>query len=233
AESLRRALGRKRSREAVLDLRDAFRAGARKKGVPDEVSDLVFDKILAFSQFGFPKSHSYAFAVLAYQSAWLRLYYPAEYAAALFNSQPMGFYPPHVLARDEMRRGVRVLPPDVNESDVKCTATRDTVRIGLNYVKGLGTKAARAIVAEREAGGRFRSLDDLVRRVDLARAKVEALIASGAGERWGMTRRELLWEFGLTLQAERVATDPSANLPVRQMRLPFSLPCYPATLPAM
>ncbi len=233
AESLRRALGRKRSREAVLELRDAFRMGARKKGVPDEVSDLVFDKILAFSQFGFPKSHSFAFAVLAYQSAWLRLYYPAEYAAAIFNSQPMGFYPPHVLVRDAMRHGVRILPPDVNESDVKCTATSDTVRIGLNYVKGLGTKVAQAIVEERKARGAFKSLDDLVRRVDLPRPKVEALIASGAGESWGMKRRELLWELGLTIQAERVATDAVESRPVRQMRLPLSLPRYPVTLPDM
>jgi len=233
AESLRRALGRKRSAEAVMKLRDAFLEGARKRGVPDDVASLVFDKIRAFSQFGFPKSHSFAFAVLAYQSAWLRRYYPAEYAAALFNSQPMGFYPPHVLVRDAVRHGVRVVAPDVNESDVKCTATPETVRIGLNYVKGLGAKAARAIVEERKANGPFTSLEDLVRRVDLPRQKIEALIAAGAGESWGATRRSLLWELGLAMQAERVGTDAAADLPVRQLRLPLLLPRYPVALPEM
>jgi len=198
AESLRRALGRRNSEEAVAQLYESFRDGARKKGVPDETSDLVFKKILAFSQFGFPKAHAYAFAVLAYQSAWLRKYFPAEYTAALFNSQPMGFYPPHVLVRDAQRRGVEVLPPDINESREKCTVSSGAVRIGFNYVKGLGKKDAARIVEERERGGPFVDLDDFRRRIDLPQAKVESLIWAGAFDRFGKDRRELLWKLGLS-----------------------------------
>lgn len=197
AESLRRALGRRNSEEAVAQLYESFRAGARQKGVPDDVSDLVFKKILAFSQFGFPKAHAYAFAVLAYQSAWLRRYFPAEYTAALFNSQPMGFYPPHVLVRDARRRGVEILGPDINESGEKCTVVSGAVRIGFNYVKGLGKRDAARIVAERERGGPFLDLDDFCRRLDLPQAKVESLIWAGAFDRLGRDRRELLWRLGL------------------------------------
>ena len=129
---------------------------------------------MAFSQFGFPKAHAYAFAVLAYQSAWLRKYYPAEYAAASFNNQPMGFYPPHVFVRDVKRRGVEVLPPDINQSGKSARVVSGAVRIGLNYVKGLGEEDARKIVAERERGGPFRSVDDFAAGSDLPRAKWKA-----------------------------------------------------------
>jgi len=201
AESLRRALGRRNSEEAVAQLYESFRDGARKKGVPDDVTELVFKKILAFSQFGFPKSHAYAFAVLAYQSAWLRTYFPAEYTAALFNSQPMGFYPPHALVRDAKRRGVEILPPDINESRVKCTVKGNAVRLGFNYVKGLGARDAARIVAERERGGPFSDLDNFCRRVDLPQAKLERLIWAGAFDRLGKDRRELLWKLGLAPRA--------------------------------
>src|ERR687889_2134123 len=92
----------------------AFRDGAAERGVPEETARLVFDKILAFSAFGFPKSHAAAFGLLAYQSAWLHRHYPAEFLCALLNAQPMGFYPPASLVRDAQRRGVEVLPPDIN-----------------------------------------------------------------------------------------------------------------------
>ena len=111
AEALRRAMSRKRSREAMLDLWREFRDGARERGVDDEIIRTVFTKLIGFSNFGFPKAHSSAFAVLAYQSAWLRRRYPAEFLASLLNAQPMGFYPPASLVRDAQRRGVRVLPP--------------------------------------------------------------------------------------------------------------------------
>ena len=85
-----------------------------------EIAELVFGKINGFASFGFPKSHAAAFALLAYQSAWLRHHYPAEFLCALLNAQPMGFYPPASLVRDAQRRGVEVLPPDINESADRC-----------------------------------------------------------------------------------------------------------------
>ena len=85
-----------------------------RNGVERADRDTVYDKLVAFSGFGFPKSHAAAFALLAYQSAWLRRHYPAEFLCALLNAQPMGFYPPATLVRDAQRRGVEVHPPDVN-----------------------------------------------------------------------------------------------------------------------
>jgi len=121
AERLRRAMSRKRSGDALRAHRDAFMSGAAARGVSQETSAKVFEQVVAFSEFGFPKAHAAAFGLLAYQSAWLRHHYPVEYITALFNNQPMGFYSLDVLGRDARRNGIVILPPDVNRSDVRCT----------------------------------------------------------------------------------------------------------------
>ena len=116
AEGLRRAMSRKRSLEALEAYRGRFVEGAAGQGVDAEVADSVFDKLVGFSGFGFPKAHAAAFGLLAYQSQWLRRHHPGEFLCSLLNAQPMGFYPPATLVRDAQRRGVEVLPPDVNVS---------------------------------------------------------------------------------------------------------------------
>ena len=122
AEELRRAMSRKRSRAALESHRVKFIEGAVENGVAEKVADAVYDKLVGFSGFGFPKSHAAAFGLLAYQSQWLRHHYPAEFLCSLLNAQPMGFYPPASLVRDAQRRGVEVLSPDVNLSDdLVCT----------------------------------------------------------------------------------------------------------------
>ncbi len=113
AEGLRRAMSRRRSREALASHWYAFRDGAAARGVDEAVANLVFEQILAFSAFGFPKSHAAAFGLLAYQSAWLHRHHPAAFLSALLNAQPLGFYPPATLVRDGMRRGVEVRKIDV------------------------------------------------------------------------------------------------------------------------
>ena len=120
AESLRRAMSRKRSREAIGKLKDEFIAGALARGVSKPVAEQVFRRIDGFAEFGFPKAHAAAFGLLAFQTAWLRTYYPAESLCALFNAQPMGFYAPHVLVNDGKRHGLQVLPPDINLSGANC-----------------------------------------------------------------------------------------------------------------
>ena len=90
------------------------------KGIAEEVADSVFDTLVGFSGFGFPKAHAAAFGLLAYQSAWLRHHYPAEFLCGLLNEQPMGFYPPASLVRDAQRRGVEVRSPDLNLSGARC-----------------------------------------------------------------------------------------------------------------
>src|SRR5207249_10201650 len=127
----------------------------------------------AFSEFGFPKSHAAAFGLLAYQSAWLRHYHPAEYYCALFNNQPMGFYSLDVLGRDAERHGVEIRLPDVNASDVWCMIERDAgcgmrdagaVRVGRGFVRDWSEETATAIVIERERRGPYASVGGFVRR---------------------------------------------------------------------
>jgi error-prone DNA polymerase len=203
AEGLRRAMSRKRSEEAIEAFRERFIRGAVEKGVDAETADTVYDKLAAFSGFGFPKSHAAAFGLLAYQSAWLRHHYPAEFLCALLNAQPMGFYPPSSLVRDAQRRGVEVRPPDVNLSGVHCTWEEGAVRMGLKYVKSVGEDDAEALVTERDARGEFRDVGDLARRLPLDARELEALVRSGACDAWGR-RRDLLWELGLATRPQTV-----------------------------
>ncbi len=149
AEGLRRAMSRKRSHAALEAWRERFVAGALEQGVEEPQAHELYDKLVAFSGFGFPKSHAAAFGLLAYQSAWLRHHYAAEFLAALLNAQPMGFYPPATLVRDGQRRGVETRPPHVNRSEVDCVIEEGAVRVGLKYVAGVGEDDAAAVVAAR------------------------------------------------------------------------------------
>jgi error-prone DNA polymerase len=201
AEGLRRAMSRKRSEEAIEALRSRFVAGALAQGVDADLANLIYDKLAGFSGFGFPKSHSAAFALLAYQSAWLRHHYPAEFLCALMNAQPMGFYPPASLVRDGQRRGVEVLPPDVNLSVAKCTSQDGAVRVGLGYVRSVGEEEAEAVAA----GQPYADVADLARRAPVNRNALEALVASGACDSFGLPRRELLWRVGVVSRPASVA----------------------------
>ncbi|MBV8064594.1 MAG: DNA polymerase III subunit alpha, partial [Actinobacteria bacterium] len=149
AEGLRRAMSRKRSHAALEAWRERFVAGALEQGVEEMQANELYDKLVAFSGFGFPKSHAAAFGLLAYQSAWLRHHYAAEFLAALLNAQPMGFYPPATLVRDSQRRGVETRLPHVNLSEVGCVIEDGAVRVGLKYVSGVGEDDAAAVVAAR------------------------------------------------------------------------------------
>jgi error-prone DNA polymerase len=219
AEGLRRAMSRKRSEEAIEAFRERFIAGAAaRNGVDARTADEVYDKLAAFSGFGFPKSHAAAFALLAYQSAWLKRYYPPEFLCALLNAQPMGFYPPASLVRDAQRRGVTVLPSDVNASDAPCTVEDGAVRVGVGYVTGVGEAEAEAIAGERP----YESIRDLAQRAPADRAALQALVAAGACDSFGPPRRRLLWELGLVPRPHHVRgggrqlalpLEPTAEIP--------------------
>jgi error-prone DNA polymerase len=218
AEGLRRAMSRKRSREAVEAFHGRFVEGALGRGVSRETAESVFQKLNGFAAFGFPKSHAAAFGLLAYQSSWLRHHYPREFLCALLNAQPMGFYPPASLVRDAQRRGVEVLGPDVNRSAARCALEGEAVRIGLEYVRSLGEEEARAVTAERERGGPFAGVRDLAQRTELDRARLEALVASGVCDSFGGGRRKLLWELGFV---PRVQTVPGSGGDEQQLALPL------------
>ncbi|KPV54243.1 hypothetical protein SE17_04945 [Kouleothrix aurantiaca] len=217
-EQLRRALGANKGPAAIAPLRDAFRAGAGARGVAPHIADAVFKQLEAFGGYSFPKSHAAAFAVIVYQSAWLKLYYPAAFLTALLNNQPMGFWPPTILVRDARRHGVRVLPLDIQTSDMRCTLEQGSVRLGFNYLSGLGQEGAQRIIAARQQRP-FVSLEDVCRRTRLPRRLIEHLILAGAFDMWNEPRRSLLWALG-TLRYE-----------AEEFELP--IPSSPVDLPTM
>ncbi len=211
ADELRRAMGAKRSTEKMERLRGRFFAGMAANGIGGELADKIFDKMLAFANFGFPESHSISFASLVYYSAWFKHYYPAAFCAALLNSQPMGFYSPQSLVADARRHGVLARGPDVNRGRAEAVLQPDpasaggqAVRVGLAEVRGIGLELAEAIDAERERAGAYRDLADLAARVRLTVPQAEALATAGAFGCFTGTdradtldRRSALWAAGV------------------------------------
>jgi error-prone DNA polymerase len=215
AEGLRRAMSRKRSLAALEAWRERFVAGALEKGVEETKAHELYDKLVGFSGFGFPKSHAAAFGLLAYQSVWLRHHYAPEFLASLLNVQPMGFYPPATLVRDGQRRGVETRPPDVNRSDASCTIEDGAVRVGLKYVTGLGEDDAEAVARQQP----YSSIRELAQRTGLSDDELRAVAESGACDCFGLRRRELLWQLGLV---PRPASVPGTGGEAKQLALPLS-----------
>jgi error-prone DNA polymerase len=210
AESLRRAMSRKRSQEAMDDHRGQFVDGARTTNpdVSEAVIEQVWSMVAGFAGFGFPKAHGAAFGLLAYQSTWLRVYYFPEFLCSLLNEQPMGFYPPDSLIHEAQRRGTTILPPDVIHSDAECTVTRaGEIRIGLNYVKGVKAEDIDHLITARLTGGPFHSLQDLAARAGASSATLEVLAWSGACDTLAgddpYARRTALWQLGVVTPAKR------------------------------
>jgi error-prone DNA polymerase len=229
AEGLRRAMSRKRSAAAIEAYHRRFVEGARRRhGVDEETAERVYTMIVGFSGFGFPKAHGAAFGLLAYQSTWLRVHYAPEFLCALLNEQPMGFYAPDTLAHEAQRKGIELLPPDVNASALTCSVERvgerPQVRLGLGYVLGVRTEEAEALVAAREAGGPFGSLGELASRAGAGRASLETLAWAGACDaladiggdeqaRRG-ARRAALWQLGIAAPGERTTAGTQLSLPL-------------------
>jgi error-prone DNA polymerase len=205
ADRLRRSMAAWRRKGGLGPFRDRLVEGMRARGYPEAFAERIFEQIQGFGEYGFPESHAASFALLVYVSAWLKRHEPAAFAAALLNSQPMGFYAPAQIVQDARRHGVEVRGVDVLASDWDCTLERskrsmgsDTidssrhlraceeigaigpaVRLGLRMVKGLSRAAARRLVEARGAGP-FRDVDDLGRRAQIERRDLEALAAAGA-----------------------------------------------------
>ena len=228
ADSLRQAMGAKRSIERMDALRDKLIAGMRSRGIDAPTAETIYSKLRSFAEFGFPESHAFSFAYLVYASAWLKARKPEDFYAGVLAAQPMGFWSPQSLVADARRHGVRVLPADINRSLVQATVEQRedhqdagrsdqweplrpdpaalssldvhddlAVRLGLAPIKGLGERAAQAIVTERCAHGPYRDLADLARRVSLSRSRLESLAVSGALDSLGVERRQALWAAGV------------------------------------
>jgi error-prone DNA polymerase len=292
AEGLRRAMSRKRSAAAIEEHHRGFVEGAMAKwpDVDEALAERVWSMVVGFSGFGFPKAHGAAFGLLAYQSTWLRVHYGPEFLCSLLDEQPMGFYPPDALVHEAQRRGIEVLPPDVNASEVGCTVVdapaevlpfrprparanplasprptpptplharpgpavvaaqeaapaaraaaalaapaaaappaveapaRSAVRLGLGYVLGVRADEVAALVAAREAGGPFRSLDDLAARAGAGGPALTQLAWSGACDGLAGGRRQALWRLGAAAPAY------GAGAGATQLSLPLELPAAP------
>jgi len=228
AESLRRAMSRKRSRRALEAHHRRFIEGAEANGLTAGQAERIYAQIVGFSGFGFPKAHSAAFGLLAYQSAWLKVHYGPEYLTSLLNEQPMGFYPPDSLVSDARRSGIEVLPPDINSSRVECVAETRTdpprrpraqpaVRIGLGYIKGARETELEALVAERDRGGAFRDLADLASRLPVRREDLELLAWAGALRSLPRSGRASgLWNVGLLPEVAGSSAGRQLALPLEE-----------------
>ncbi|MDO4640291.1 MAG: DNA polymerase III subunit alpha [Neisseria sp.] len=211
ADLLRRAMGKKKPEEMVKH-REIFAEGAAKQNIPRSKADEIFDYMEKFAGYGFNKSHAAAYALIAYQTAWLKAHYPAEFMAATMSSeldntdQLKNFYD------DSIANGITFLPPDVNESDYLFTPDNQRrIRYALGAVKGVGEGAVEAIVEARKQGGEFKDLLDFCERVDKAhlnKRTIESLIRGGAFDSINANRAMLLANIDLAINnAEQKAAN--------------------------
>ena len=200
ADRLRQAVGSKRSHQRLEQLKERFFAGMAANGIDEEVGEQIWRKLAAFANYGFPESHAVSFSFLVYASSWIKYHYPAAFCAALLRAQPMGFWSPHTLVGDARRHGVVVRTPDLNASAASAGLERAedstggwAVRLGLDYVRGVGRRTA----AEIDAGRPYRSVEDLRRRMpSLTPGALEALATAGAFGCFDLDRRAALWTAG-------------------------------------
>ena len=201
ADEVRRAFARPHSDHLIAGHRERFLEGAQGNGVPEDVAERIFAKING--RYMFPESHSHAFAVTAYQAAWLKRHHPLEFFVTLMNNQPMGFYPLETLKEDAKRFGVPFLNPCVNLSQVKCIPEQGCVLLGLQLIKDVGAAAAQLIVEERKGHGPYTGAGDLMRRTGLKPQAVLSLVQAGAFDAVTSNRRESLWDAGLPIRPSR------------------------------
>ncbi|BDG60426.1 DNA polymerase III subunit alpha [Caldinitratiruptor microaerophilus] len=219
ADQLRRVMTHARDREEMRTIGQRFVEKAVARGVDPAVAETIFSYIRGYASYGFCEAHAAAFATTAYKTAYLVRHHPAEFFAAVLTNQPMGYYPPRVIVEEAKRRGVAVLPPDVNRSRWEWTveawpeSPAGAMRCGLGQVRGLSRAVADAVIREREAGGPYRSLADLCARTPAPRDELEALILAGALDSLNPNRRRLLWELPGTLAAARAAGGGRLPLP--------------------
>jgi len=167
-----------------------------RNGYSREFAEWCFQRFKGFSQYGFPESHAASFALLVYASAWIKCHYPAVFAAALLNSQPMGFYAPAQIVRDAQEHGVAVRPVDVNHSEWNCTLENEgtTLRLGLRMAHGLRQCDAEKIVEAVKRFGAFASIFDLWRASEISASPLRVLAQADAFHSMGLDRQRALWQ---------------------------------------
>jgi error-prone DNA polymerase len=190
ADGFRRAMTHDRTEEEMEKMRDSFISCSGKNGVNKKIAEKVFEQLAAFAAYGFCKAHAVAYALLAYQTLWLKRHYPPEFFAAVLSNQPMGYYPPHVLVADARRFGVEILPLDINNSFDRYTVEDEAIRVSLKQLKGMSKETPESILSEREKG-KFTSLRNFVLRTNTNQSILESLVKIGAFDAFG-SRGKLL-----------------------------------------
>jgi len=219
ADILRRAMGKKKADEMATQ-RERFVTGAVKNSIPKRKAEQIFELMEKFAEYGFNKSHSAAYAMVSYQTAYLKFHHPTEYMAALLTAEKDNTDKVLVYMNDCRAHGIKVLPPDVNESVRDFSVVKDsTIRFGLAAVKNVGEGAIESMVEAREKDGRFRSLFDFCERVETRRVNkrvIESLIKCGAFDFTGSPRAALLAALD---KAMELAASSQRDRQVGQARL--------------
>ena len=229
ADELRRAMGHRRKLAKLQAALEKLKVACMARGVSEAVANEVVEDLYSFANYGFPESHAWSFALIAYATAYLKANHPTEFFLGMLNAWPMGFYPPATLVHDALRHGVKVLGPCMRDGEWDCTLVYDcegapavdgsrpqedvALRVGWRHIRGLGDKTRQALQAARAAGP-FTSIEDVVRRARLTRAEALHLARAGAFEAFQPGRRKAAWE------ALRAAGDLLPLAPAQ--RLPFN-----------
>ena len=198
ADELRRDMAAWKRTGRLERHRERLLKGFAHHGIEKTFGEKLFQQIRGFGEYGFPESHAASFALLVYASAWLKVHHPLEYACALLNSQPMGFYSPSSIVIDAQRHGIEVRPPCVVRSSWDCTVEHEpggqppALRLGLRQIRGLGQGVATAVTDARRAAP-FVSVSDVIRRGRVPKNAIEALAEAGALEALDPSRRQALW----------------------------------------
>ena len=198
ADELRRTMGHIRKVEKLYRVLEQLRTRMVERGIEEQVAAKIAEDLKSFANYGFPESHAWSFALIAYATGYLKAHYTAEFYAGLLNSWPMGFYPPSTLIHDARRHGLKSLPPCMRDGDWECTTEptenpdRPALRIGWRHIRGLGEKSLDALKAAR-GWDRFTSIDDVVQRAKLQRGDALHLARAGAFGAWEPDRRRAAW----------------------------------------
>ncbi|WP_172203944.1 DNA polymerase III subunit alpha [Niveibacterium sp. COAC-50] len=215
ADMLRRAMGKKKPEEMAKH-RETIAEGAKKQGYDPELAERLFDLMTKFAEYGFNKSHTAAYAVVTYHTAWLKAHHCAAFMAATMSADMDNTDTVKIFFEDTVANGIKVLPPDVNASNYRFEPTdAKTIRYGLGGVKGVGEPAVNAILAARKEGGPFKDLFDFCKRVDrraVNRRVVEALIRAGAFDTLDTHRARLIASVGIAMEAAEQAAANAAQV---------------------
>jgi len=213
ADELRKAMGKKKI-DIINALEEKFLKGAQKNGINKNLAENLYDMIKKFGEYGFNKSHSAAYALVAYQTAYLKAHYPLQYMTSLLSAQPDRQDDVIQYINDCRAAGIDVLPPSVNRSDYDFTIEGKSIRFGLSAIKGVGAKAIESIVAARKEAGTFRSLKDFLENIDsltVNKGVLESLIKAGAMDCLHENRAQLFASIDIILEAGRRLQEDRAS----------------------